>query len=188
MNSFFSQRELSGLAFKSVGNNVLISRYAHFYDTENISIGDNVRIDDFCILSGHIEIGKYIHIAAFSSLYAGIEPIIIMDYSNISSHVSMYAKTDDYSGEFMTNPMVPQEFTNVIEKSVIINKHVIIGTNSAILPGAYLEEGVAIGSCSLVLKNCEAWGIYAGVPVRRIKERKKNIKKLENKFLDSQNL
>ncbi|MDR2409353.1 MAG: acyltransferase, partial [Bacteroidales bacterium] len=54
MNSFFSKEELKDIGFKSVGDNVLISRKASFYSVSNISIGSNVRIDDFCILSGNI--------------------------------------------------------------------------------------------------------------------------------------
>ena len=50
-NSFLSTEELSKLSFKSVGSNVFVSRYAKFYGVEQIIIGNNVRIDDFCILS-----------------------------------------------------------------------------------------------------------------------------------------
>lgn len=36
-----------------------------------MTIGSNVRIDDFCILSGRLEFGSYVHIAAYSALYGG---------------------------------------------------------------------------------------------------------------------
>lgn len=69
--SFYSTDELRKLGFYSVGSNVRISRKASFYGIERISIGSNVRIDDFCVLSaglGGITIGNYIHIAVYSSL------------------------------------------------------------------------------------------------------------------------
>ncbi len=69
-----------------------------------MAINDNVRIDDFCILSGHIEIGSYIHIAAYSALYGGQAGIFMDDFLNISSRVFVYSVSDDYSGETMTNP------------------------------------------------------------------------------------
>lgn len=59
MDSFFSKEELQLLNIK-VGNNVKISRKSSIYGY-NIEIGDNVRIDDFCILSGKIRLGNYIH-------------------------------------------------------------------------------------------------------------------------------
>lgn len=66
MTSFYTEKELPSLGLKKYGRNVKISRHASIYGAQNISIGDNVRIDDFCILSGHIELGSYIHIAAYS--------------------------------------------------------------------------------------------------------------------------
>ena len=67
-SSFYSQKELTSIGFKSIGTNVLISKKASFYSPEEISIGNNVRIDDFCILSGKITLGSNIHISAFCAL------------------------------------------------------------------------------------------------------------------------
>ena len=69
MNSFYSQDELSDMGFKRIGSNAMISRKASFYGASNMSIGNNIRIDDFCILSGNITIGNYAHIAEFCSLF-----------------------------------------------------------------------------------------------------------------------
>ena len=54
------------MGFASVGQNVQISDKASFYGASRITLGNNVRIDDFCVLSagiGGIAIGNYIHIA-----------------------------------------------------------------------------------------------------------------------------
>ncbi|MCY1371826.1 dTDP-4-amino-4,6-dideoxy-D-glucose acyltransferase [compost metagenome] len=85
----------------------------------------------------------------------------------------------------MTNPMVPEIFTNVTHADVTIGRHVIIGSGCVVLPGVTLEEGVAVGALSLVSKNCQAFGIYSGVPVKRIKERKKDCLALEEQFRDA---
>jgi len=69
--SFLSKNELRQVGFARYGRNVLISRKVSFYYPEKIEIGNNVRIDDFCILSGHIVMGNYIHIAAYCGLFAG---------------------------------------------------------------------------------------------------------------------
>jgi len=55
MNSFYTEDELKEIGLKSYGHNVLISRKANLYSVSEISIGNNVRIDDFCILSGKIK-------------------------------------------------------------------------------------------------------------------------------------
>ena len=66
-----SREILEKMGFASIGQNVNISARASFYNTANISIGNNVRIDDFCVLSagaGGIFLFDYIHIAVYSSL------------------------------------------------------------------------------------------------------------------------
>ncbi|WP_199052845.1 acyltransferase [Aquitalea sp. ASV15] len=182
---WLSQEDLLQLNFKSIGKNVLISDKASIYNSANISIGNNVRIDDFCVISageGGIFIGNYIHIAVYCSLI-GAGCIRLEDYSNLSSRVSVYSSNDDYSGEFMTNPCVASVFTNVTHANVEIGKHSIVGSGSIILPGVRLEEGVAIGALSLVNRDCEKFHIYAGTPARKIKKRSDKLLQVEQEFL-----
>jgi dTDP-4-amino-4,6-dideoxy-D-glucose acyltransferase len=183
--TMLSSEQIETLGFKSVGKNALISDKASFYGTERITIGDNVRIDDFCVLAagrGGINIGSYVHIAVGSSLI-GAAQIIMCDFSGLSSRVSIYSSSDDYSGATLTNPTVPAEFTGVTHATVNIGKHVIVGSGSVILPGVTLEEGVAIGALSLITRTCDAFGIYTGNPARKISERKRDLLELERKLL-----
>ena len=113
--------------------------------------------------------------AAYSALYGGKEGIEIDDYSNISSRNCIYAISDDYSGETMTNPMVPEQFKKVMHGKVVIGKHCILGTATTVLPGVTVPDGCAFGAYSLINKSCEQWSIYAGIPCRRIKERSKGL-------------
>jgi len=186
VNSFYTREELENIGFKSVGRNVLISKKASIYGWERIVIGNNVRIDDFCILSGNIELKNYIHIAAYSALYGGSMGITINDFANISSRVCVYALSDDYSGETMTNPMIPDEFKHVNYSPVTIERHVIVGSGSTILPGVKLCEGTAVGAMSLVNQSTQPWKIYAGIPIRFIKERSKKLLDLEKAFLSKE--
>ena len=185
MDSFYSVDELKKIGFKSVGNNVLISRKASFYGADSMIIGNNVRIDDFCVLSGKIEIGDFVHIAVYTGLFAGTEKITLDNFSALSSRCVVYSGTDDYSGEYMTNPMVPMEFRGVIDKEVYIGKHVIIGTGSTVLPGVKIAEGVSVGCMSLVNKDLEPWKMYFGIPCRYYKERNKNCDDLAHKLVES---
>lgn len=182
MNSFYSYDELRNIGFNHIGNNVKISRKASFYAPNKISIGDNVRIDDFCILSGNITIGNYIHIAAYSALYGGDKGIVLDDFVNISSRVCVYSVNDDYSGNSMTNPMIPDNLKHVVSQKVYLKKHVIVGSTSVILPGVILEEGSAFGSFSLINRNSAPWSINAGIPAKKIKNRNKNILNIEKEY------
>ncbi|MBU3112291.1 acyltransferase [Clostridium lacusfryxellense] len=184
MSSFYANEELKEIGFKTYGKNVLISRKSSIYSPEEISLGNNVRIDDFCILSGKINIGDYIHIAAYSALYGGVKGIVLEDFSNISSKVCIYAISDDYSGETMTNPMVSNDFKKIIGGKVVIKRHVIIGSGCVVLPNIILEEGSAFGALSLINKNSQKWSINAGIPSKKIKDRSENLLNLEQKFLE----
>ncbi len=87
--SFYKEEELRKIGIRKYGRNVLISRKASIYSPERLIIGDNVRIDDFCILSGAIQVGSYVHIAAFCGLFSHEEKISIGDFAGLSARVSV---------------------------------------------------------------------------------------------------
>jgi galactoside O-acetyltransferase len=182
--AWLTQEQMTAMGFADFGTNVLLSDKASYYNCKNIRLGNNVRIDDFCVLSagaGGIDIGNYIHIAIFSSLI-GAGNISLADFSGLSSRVAIYSSNDDYSGKVLTNPTVPVEFTNVKHADVKIGRHVIIGAGSIILPGVTLEEGVVIGALSLIRKDCETFGVYMGSPAKKIANRKRNLLDYELKL------
>lgn len=184
--SFFSADELRDLGLAQYGVNVLISKKASIYGAQHISIGNHVRIDDFCILSGHIELGSYIHIAAYTALYGGDAGIRIDDYANLSSRICLYALSDDYSGETMTNPMVPAEYKAVTQAPINIEKHCILGSGCIVLPGVTISEGASFGALSLIRESCMGWSIYAGIPCRKIRDRSKNLLRFEAMMKEQQ--
>lgn len=175
MDSFYSENELQNFGFLCIGECVKISRKASIYNAQSMKIGNNVRVDDFCILSGHIEVGNNIHIAAYTALYGGTAGIYIDDYVNLSSRIGIYAICDDFSGESMTSPVIPEQYKNVSSKPVYIGKHTIIGANSIILPGIRIAEGSAFGCFSFVNRESEEWSLNVGIPFHRIGDRKKDI-------------
>ena len=156
---------------------MLVSRKTSIYWGKTISIGDNVRIDDFCILFGHIKIGSNIHISAYCGLY-GQCGIIMEDYTGLSPRVTVLSSTDDFGGDYLIGPMLPDSERNVIGGTITIKKYTHIGTHSVIMPGVVIKEGVAVGAMSFVNRNLDSWGVYCGTPVRRIKDRKKGLLKL----------
>jgi galactoside O-acetyltransferase len=173
-NSFFLPDELSQLGFKSIGNNVLISRFARFYGTENMEIGNHVRIDDFCILSGKIKLGSYIHISAYCALY-GQYGIKMEDYTGLSPRCTLFSAIDDFSGNYLIGPMVKEEYTNITRGQITIKQYSQIGAGTVIFPKITIDEGVAVGAMSLIKKNLEKWTIYAGIPAKKKRERNKQL-------------
>jgi|WetSurSiteA1Bulk_404760.scaffolds.fasta_scaffold01196_7 acetyltransferase-like isoleucine patch superfamily enzyme len=173
-NSFFTEKEIKELGFKECGSSILISSKASFYDIESIIIGNHVRIDDFCILSGHITIGSYVHISAYTALYGkmGIE---LGDFSGLSPRVIVFSATDDFSGNSLIGPTVPKIYTNVCGGKVVIGKYVQVGAGSIVMPKVIIGEGAAIGAMSLVKNDIEEWIIAAGIPAVKLRERNRNL-------------
>ncbi len=189
MNSFYTKEELNKLGLKSYGQNVKISRKASIYIPENISVGNNVQIDDFCMLIGGekgIFIGNNVHIA-FACLILGTAGVVFEDFSSLSSRSAIYSATDDYSGRVLINPTIPMEYKNIIKGRVIVGKHAVIGTNCTVLPDVKIGTGCAIGANSLIIKDLEDWGIYVGSPVKKIKNRKRDLIELEKRYTEKYN-
>lgn len=183
---YYSEKELNELGFKSVGKNVKVSTKSSIYDHEKIEIGDNSRIDDYCVISGNIKIGKNVHITPMCLIAGGEKGIIFCDFTTVSYGVKIFTQSDDYSGDTMTNSTIPKAFKNECKKAITIKSHSIIGAGAIIMPGVTLDEGTSIGAMSLVSKSTEPWGIYAGSPARRIKEKSRLLLKLKDRYLESE--
>lgn len=180
MNNCYTAEELLSLNVHC-GKNVFISKLTTIY-TDGMIIGNNVRIDDFCVLTGDIKMGSNIHIANYCGLYGrgGIE---LSDFSNISSRCSLYSQTDDFSGNFLTGPTIPKKFTKVTVGKILLKKHALIGAGSILLPSVTLNEGCAVGAMSLILKDIPEYEIHIGIPAKFYKKRSRNLQQLEEKYL-----
>lgn len=174
MNSFYNDAEIKELGFKFVGNNIKVSRNAMFYSPETISFGDNVRIDDFCILSGNIIIGNNVHISAGVKMY-GSEGIEIEDYAGCSANCTIYSASDDFSGDCMVGAVLPDEVRNVIGGKVIIKKYAQLGANTIVMPNTVVNEGAVTGAMTFVNKDLDPWTINVGIPARVLKKRSNRL-------------
>lgn len=179
MSSFYSNTELAELGLKSYGRNVLISKKCSIYAPEKISVGDNVRIDDFCIVSGNVTLGNNVHISAYSALY-GAEGIEFKDYSGCSARTTIYSAMDDFSGDYLIGPMNPEGTTNVTGGKVTIEKYVQLGAYCLVFPNVTIHEGSVVGALSLVTKDIPEWSIYVGIPAKKLRDRKKGLLDLIN--------
>ncbi|WP_350601213.1 acyltransferase [Pseudomonas sp. 65/3-MNA-CIBAN-0223] len=182
--SYYREDQLFLMGFKKLGKNVKISDKASIYNIDEVEVGDNSRIDDFCVISGKVTIGKFVHIAPFCLVAGGEQGIFMDDFSGLAYKVQVFTQSDDYTGKTLTNPTVPAKYKSEIKKKVHLGRHVIIGAGSIVFPGVTLAEGCSVGAMTLVSKSTLPWGIYVGNPARRVKERKKDLLTLEKQFLE----
>lgn len=183
---YYNEHDLKEAGFKSLGQNIQIAKNCTIIGIKNIEIGSNVRIDGYCTIvvtgDGWLKLSSHIHIGSYCLLSAG-EGIEMADFSGLSQGVRIYSKTDDYSGEHLTNPTVPKKFTGVSGGVVNLERHVIIGSGTVILPNLCIGEGTSVGAMSLVTKSLKPWGIFFGRPVKQLKKRSKHLLDLEAEFL-----
>ena len=184
--AFLTTQQLESFGFKSIGKNVFISDKTSIYSPKLIEIGNNVRIDDYAILSPStsLKIGNYIHIGCYTSLI-GKGEMILEDFVGISGRVSIYSSCDDFSGLYMTNPMIPNTYKKVNNAKVHIKKHAIIGAGSVILPNVVIGMGCAIYAQTLISSDCEELGVYSGNPAKKINKRLTKFLDHERKFIEN---
>lgn len=178
--------DLVEYGFRSVGEDVLIDSTAIIVGAQNISIGSHVRIDAFtsliCSADDDFAIGSYVHIGAYSYIAAS-HGVLIDDFAALSQGCRLYSASDDYSGESMTNPTVPESLRNVESGLVHIRRHAIIGSGSVVMPGVSIGEGTAVGALSFVNRSLDPWTIYFGSPVRRLGPRSQRAAAIEREAL-----
>lgn len=159
-------------AFRSIGDNVTIYPMAKIIGAENLEIGSNVIIDDFVLIQANrpCYIGNYVHIASFTSITGG-GSFCLEDFSTLSSGVRFFSGTDDFLGTGMANSTIPDEYRNATRSTTILRAHGLVGANTTVLAGVTIGTGAAIGAGSLVRKSLPPWKVYAGNPLRTLKER-----------------
>jgi acetyltransferase-like isoleucine patch superfamily enzyme len=181
---YLTSEEIRSIGFQSVGRDVQIASTARIYGAEYMSIGDRTVIDDFCVVSGNLQIGRNVHLAHGCRLIGGREGIVMEDFSGLAFGVTIFAQSDDYTGIALTNPTVPMKFRKISRSAVKLCRHVIVGAGSVVFPGVSIGEGASIGSMSMVTREVEPWSVYFGAPARRIKARKKDMLELERQYLE----
>ena len=93
---------------------------ASIYNHEQISIGDNSRIDDLCVVSGKVSIGKNVHITPQCLIAGGLKGVEFHDYTTVAYGVKIFTQSDDYLGFTMTNSTIPAKYKNEYKMAVIV--------------------------------------------------------------------
>lgn len=174
-NGYYATDELRTFGFASIGENVRIAKTCKIAGLENISIGDNSRIDDFTTLiaTGPLWIGRYVHIHSYCQIGAR-GGVTFEDFTNLASHCVVYSASDDPLGRHLAGSVVPSHLTKPKIAPVRFARHSIAYARSTILPGVTLNEGAIVCAHSLVTRSVPEWCIAAGNPAVKRIERPRN--------------
>ena len=138
------------------GKNVTVVKPVNLYECE---IGDGSFIGPFVEIQCGARIGKRCRIQS----HAFICELVTIGNDCFISHGAMFINDTFASGKPTRD--------SKLWKSTRIGNHVSIGTNATILP-VTIAAHVVIGAGSVVTKNILKPGIYAGNPVRKIRDLK----------------
>ena len=140
--SFLSAHQLDQFGVRA-GRDVRVSVDTRLFGADRIQIGDNVRIDAFCVLSagptGSIRMGSHIHIASGVRMF-GEGHISLEDFSSISAGSTLYSASDDYSGAVLMGPTIPDSWTSVDSRPSAWNDSRRLARTGLCYPGSPSER------------------------------------------------
>jgi len=131
-----------------VGKGSLIWDFVHIDAPSKLTMGINSSINRGCVLNccGEIEIG---------------------DDVLVGPNVTIYSQNHNYLDK---NQIISLQ--GYKKSKVIINNDVWVAASVVILPGVTLAQGSVIAAGAVVTKSTEEYAVYAGVPAKKIGERK----------------
>ena len=176
--------------FKEIGKNIVIYEPVAIIQPENIILKSNIIISEFSFIASGLGlyIGNFIHLATHSCISGG-GYCILEDFVGVCAGVKIITGSDDISGNGIPTPTIPRElqsqYRSFYQSFVHCQKHVFLSSNCVIHPGITIGEGTVVGSGSIVTKDLDPWGIYNGIPAKRVKDRpREKILELENRLFE----
>ncbi len=129
----------------SCGKNNLFITFSKFFVPENIHIGNNVFINQQCILVGD-------------------EKITIEDNVSIGFRAMIITSNNEIHLDPSTMKRVHYD------EPIVIKKNVWIGSNAVILSGVTVGEGSVVAAGAVVTKDVPPYTLVGEVPARIIKK------------------
>ncbi len=181
----------------AVGRNVTFGAHVTIRHPHKIRIGDNVVIDDHCLLDAKgrdnrgIDIGSNVVIGRQSILHCKNGDIALGDAVNIgvncditsSNRVTVGAKTliaayaylvgGDHDFSAADRPVMEQ---GRVARGITIGEESWIGAHAVVLDGTEIGRGTIVGAGAVVTKSLPAGAIAAGMPARVIRMREAEAK------------
>lgn len=159
----------------NVSSSAQISSLAHIEDSQRgsvITIGDNVFIDSFVRLKavgghGDIFIGPNSFINSGTVIFSG-NGVTIGSWVLIAPNCSIVPANhafDDISTEIRHQGFMPSK------GGVLIEDNVWIGAGSILLDGSVLRRGSVVGAGSVVRGEVSPNSVWAGNPLRKLRDR-----------------
>jgi acetyltransferase-like isoleucine patch superfamily enzyme len=191
---FITRKVFFKKLFKQVGKNVIFGRNLVLRHPHKVVIGDNVIIDDDCLIDAKgesnsgIEIGEYVTIGRFSSLVCKDADISVGSHVNIGSSVKIIvankgkieigSQIDIGSGchfsggsyDYSQSDVLPST-QRLATKGIVVEDLAWIGAGVIVLDGVHIGAKSIVGAGAVVTHDIPANSIAFGVPAEVVKQR-----------------
>jgi len=149
-----------------IANNVKIYTNVKISRNSNLILDQNVCIKENCVIGGNIEVGKNTNILGYTKI-DGSGKVIIGRDTHIGRDNDIFSHYHDISKkEILVNK------SKEIFQDTVIGNNVMLFSRVGIMGGVTIYDNASIAYGSVVTKDCEANMIYAGIPAKKIGERK----------------
>ena len=185
------------LVFKKVGKGVIFGRNLTIRHPRKISIGNNTSVDENVVLDAKgidnegIVIGEHVIIGRNTILSCKGGSIHLDDYTNVSANCSLLSETKINLGKYcflaghcylvaggnhrFERTDIPIMFQPSLDKGgIVVGEDVWLGASVTVLDGVSIGQGSIIGAGAVVRESLPDYAIAAGIPAKKIKDRKKS--------------
>ncbi len=181
--------------FAELGHGVVFGRNVVIRHPYKMKIGDNVMIDDNCVLDAKgchgtdFVIGNNVIFSRGCILSAKDGKLSIGDNTNFGANCLVYAVKEAIIGKdtlfaaqcYVGGSMYHIERTDIppiqqgsYANGVSIGDGCWLGAGVKLIDGAHVGDGVVLGAGAIVNKDIEAFTIAVGVPAKIIQKRNEN--------------
>jgi acetyltransferase-like isoleucine patch superfamily enzyme len=116
--------------------------------------------------NGITSVGHKSHFAPGCALY-GAGGLRIGEYCNIAAHVVFASVQHDPARGDKPMALMPGQ-----SGPITLERDVWIGANATIMMNTFIAEGCIIGANAALTHDTEPYGLYLGVPARRLRDRR----------------
>lgn len=141
--------------------NLKLGKGSHISELTYISVADESGAPSF------LSIGEKTYIGQFNNMRCAGQKITIGSHCLISQGVSIIGSNHSVDKA----DLIQAQQSEIASGGVIIEDDVWIGCNAIILPGVCIAKGSVIAAGAVVTNDTSPYGIYAGIPARKINER-----------------
>lgn len=188
----FLRQKLYGFLFKSMGRGCIIGRNVSIRNPQNMVLGNNVTIDDNCLLDARggsedgFFLGDEVIINRSCTVLAKTGPLRLGNRTSIGSNGVLVSIDGLTTGEAVLfaggcclsggtykfddpdTPVMDQETYS--KGPITIGAGAWLGTNALILDGISVGAGAVIGAGAVVTKDVPRRGVAVGVPARLVRQ------------------